>query len=272
MSTENTTVTAPVIGTPEYDAAMAAKFDATQAPTTEAVPSPTTEADAPAKPDWLPEKFWKDGKADYAGLAESYKQLESGKAKPATAAEVPPEAAAVATKEDAAQALESVGLDYAAISARYQASGSLDPADRAALNKAGVPDGMIDAYVAGQQAQADAFLSSVYDSVGGQEKFTELVTWAKTGLSAAELTAYNKTVEGGDPAATKLAVAGLQARFEAANGVTPNLVTASTGAAVGGPVFRSTTELTTAMNDPRYKTDPAYRQDVIERLNRSDIM
>ena len=39
----------------------------------------------------------------------------------------------------------------------------------------------------------------------------------------------------------------------------------------GGDVFRSQQELVAAMNDRRYDNDPAYRQDVIEKLDRSDL-
>ena len=35
--------------------------------------------------------------------------------------------------------------------------------------------------------------------------------------------------------------------------------------------FRSQAELIQAMNDPRYESDPAYRQDVLEKLDRSDL-
>ena len=36
-------------------------------------------------------------------------------------------------------------------------------------------------------------------------------------------------------------------------------------------VFRSQAELVSAMSDRRYDRDPAYRQDVIEKLDRSDL-
>jgi hypothetical protein len=38
----------------------------------------------------------------------------------------------------------------------------------------------------------------------------------------------------------------------------------------GGDVFRSQQELVRAMSDPRYDNDPAYRQDIIEKLDRSN--
>ena len=38
-----------------------------------------------------------------------------------------------------------------------------------------------------------------------------------------------------------------------------------------GDVFRSQQELVAAMSDARYDRDPAYRQDVIEKLDRSNL-
>ena len=38
-----------------------------------------------------------------------------------------------------------------------------------------------------------------------------------------------------------------------------------------GDVYRSQAQLVKAMSDPRYDNDPAYRADVVEKLNRSDL-
>ena len=38
-----------------------------------------------------------------------------------------------------------------------------------------------------------------------------------------------------------------------------------------GEVFRSQAELVAALSDPRYDTDPAYRADVVDKLNSSDL-
>ena len=35
--------------------------------------------------------------------------------------------------------------------------------------------------------------------------------------------------------------------------------------------FRSQAELVAAMSDPRYEKDPAYRQDLYDKLERSDV-
>ena len=46
-----------------------------------------------------------------------------------------------------------------------------------------------------------------------------------------------------------------------------------TGRNAGQPadVFRSPAEVVAAMQDPRYDRDPAYRQDVFDKLGRSDV-
>ena len=38
-----------------------------------------------------------------------------------------------------------------------------------------------------------------------------------------------------------------------------------------GDVYRSQAELVAAMGDPRYDSDPAYRADVIQKLDQSDL-
>ena len=38
-----------------------------------------------------------------------------------------------------------------------------------------------------------------------------------------------------------------------------------------GDIFRSQAEVVQAMNDPKYDRDPAYRQDVYDKLERSNL-
>jgi hypothetical protein len=97
-----------------------------------------------------------------------------------------------------------------------------------------------------------------------------MVTWAKNGLSAKEREAYDEVMDSRNPDAIKFAVQGLKSKFEAAYGHDPKFVQASASNGAGD-VFRSSAELQVAMSDPRYASDPAYRNDVIQKLNRSSI-
>ena len=71
-----------------------------------------------------------------------------------------------------------------------------------------------------------------------------------------------------NPVAIKFAVQALSSKWKGAEGYEAPLVTGKK-AASKGKVFRSQAELSRAIADPRYSTDPAYRADVEEKLSRS---
>ena len=50
--------------------------------TVEAAPEEATEQAAPERPEWLPEKFWKDGQPNVENLAKSYSELEKNRVSP----------------------------------------------------------------------------------------------------------------------------------------------------------------------------------------------
>ena len=126
-----------------------------------------------------------------------------------------------------------------------------------------------------QQAESardltEAETNSIYNQVGGEASYNNLMEWASENLSDSYTRAYDDVVETGNPYQIQIALAGLQAQYEANNGVEGNL---RTGRAVveKADVFRSQAEVIQAMNDPRYESDPAYRQDVFQKLERSEI-
>jgi len=68
----------------------------------------------------------------------------------------------------------------------------------------------------------------------------------------------------------KLAVSGLQSKYQSAEGSDPALIAGQSAPSSGGN-YGSWAEVTTAMRDPRYARDPAYRQSVADKLGRSNI-
>tara|TARA_B100001057_G_scaffold476487_1_gene544583 strand:+ start:2027 stop:2827 length:801 start_codon:yes stop_codon:yes gene_type:complete len=117
---------------------------------------------------------------------------------------------------------------------------------------------------------SDAQISEIKESAGGDKAYANVVNWAKDNLDNSQTAAFDEVVNTGSVQAIKLAVAGLKAEYDKANGVEGRMVTGKT-APPKGDVFRSQAELVEAMNDKRYDIDPAYRQDVIEKLDRSDL-
>ena len=113
-------------------------------------------------------------------------------------------------------------------------------------------------------AQADA--DAIVASAGGADKYAEMIAWAGENFSADEIEAYNQATQ--NPAAARFAVETLKNRYTAAEGYEAPLVTGGKSApkATG---YRSNAELARDIADPRYQSDPAFRQDVEAKLARS---
>lgn len=255
--------------------AMVAKAEG-RTPEQEAAGEPAKAAEqAPAeRPAWLPAKF-----ATPEDMAKAYAALEGklgGKKEGDDTVAAGEGEDAAETKEGvdeaAKQAVQAAGLDMNALGNKIAQNGDLDAADYAKLEQQGISKEMVQSYVAGQQAIAQQLVARMHETVGGEETFNNILTWAGENLSKEEIAAFNTTIDSGSEASIRLALQGLDARFRAAGGAAPKLVGAPRTAAASGDVFRSTAEITKAMADPRYARDPAYRADVMRKLERSSVI
>ena len=116
---------------------------------------------------------------------------------------------------------------------------------------------------------SDASVNEVKNSVGGEEAYANIVNWAGENLDPKSIEAFDTIVNSGSVDAIKLAVSGLKSQYENSNGYEGKMYTGK-APQTSKDVFRSQAELVQAMSDRRYDRDPAYRQDVIEKLERSD--
>ena len=119
-------------------------------------------------------------------------------------------------------------------------------------------------------AITDSEINQIKNSAGGEQAYANIINWSKSNLDKSAISAFDQVVETGSIEAIKLAVSGLKAEYDAANGVEGRMVTGK-APTNSGDVFRSQAELVAAMSDARYDRDPAYRQDIIEKLDRSDL-
>ena len=117
---------------------------------------------------------------------------------------------------------------------------------------------------------SDSDINEVKNYAGGEAQYDNLIAWANTNLDAKSQEAFDSIVNSGSVDAIKIAVSGLKSQYENANGFEGKMYT---GKAPKGDtdVFRSQAELVAAMSDKRYDRDPAYRQDIIEKLDRSNL-
>jgi len=113
-------------------------------------------------------------------------------------------------------------------------------------------------------------VTDIQNFVGGEQQYNGLVSWAAENMPENFVQAFDNLINVGDPDMVKLAVVGLQAAFQEANGYEGRMLSGKP-AETTADVFRSQAEVVAAMSDPRYDRDPAYRQDVFAKLDRSDL-
>ena len=106
--------------------------------------------------------------------------------------------------------------------------------------------------------------------VGGDQEYNNLLGWAKDNFSEQEIDMYDAIMESGNTEAAFFAIQALALRYQDSVGTEGELIQgrAATDASEG---FRSQAELVNAMNDPRYERDAAYRNDIMRKLELSDI-
>jgi len=126
-----------------------------------------------------------------------------------------------------------------------------------------------------QAAQTEADINTseinkIQNSVGGEKEYNSLVTWASNNLAENEINAFDNLVGTGNADAIQLAVTAIKSKYDNANGYEGRMLTGK-AAETRGDVYKSQAQLVKAMSDPRYDNDPAYRQDVIAKLERSDV-
>ena len=116
----------------------------------------------------------------------------------------------------------------------------------------------------------DAEVNQIKNYAGGEEGYTQLMQWSGENLDQADVDAFDNLVDSGNARLIKLAVAGLKAEMEKSVGFEGEMATGR-APRQQADVFRSQAEVVQAMSDPRYDRDPAYRNDVFEKLGRSNV-
>ena len=171
-----------------------------------------------------------------------------------------------------ASVLEEVGIDPVDISNRFAENDEISEDDYSKLSEAGFSRQIVDTYLNGlrNDGAGEVDAQGIRDSVGGDESYQQMVSWAIENLPADDVKAFNKLTDTGDGPAIKLAVQGIYSQYNNAMGIEPNLY--SGRASTSGPTpFRSTAEVVTAMSDPRWEKDVSYTENVKARLAGSNV-
>jgi len=137
------------------------------------------------------------------------------------------------------------------------------------------PVDVVNMFLSNQQQQSapqatPQDIEQIQGSIGGAEEYQSMIQWAGQNLSEQEIAMYDAVMDRGDPLAMFFAAQALNARYKDAEGYDGQLLTGSAPRTTAD-VFRSQAEVVRAMSDPRYENDPAYRQDIADKLERSTI-
>ena len=235
-------------------------------PTGPEAPKPEVQAD-PNRPAFLPEKF-----KTVEDLAKSYAELEKKlgsqgqqKAPEPSKTPDPKPADSAPLEKQAEEAVVKAGLDMKALQAEFLANGDISPESYAKLEAVGIGKDQVETFKEGVKAKATTYENQILSGVDRGE-FKSAADWADQNWPKEDAEAFNKAMESGDPLVGKMAIKGLMADYKKSLG--PQRIEGGKGLEEAN-VFRSRAEQLRAMRDERYATDPAYRQDVVDKSMRS---
>ena len=209
----------------------------------------------------LQQKLGKEEEVDYESSDEGYEEEEGA-------------------DEEVSENAPAISLINEASDEYYANDGTLSEETISKFSEMSSQD-LVEAYMemyeSGQVGQAsqgvemsESQVNSVMNAAGGEANYNEVVEWAAGNLPDRQIDAFDSVVDSGNPAAIGIAFQGLQSAYQEANGYEGRMLQGRAPSS-SGEVYRSQAELVAAMGDPRYDTDPAYRADVIQKLEQSDL-
>jgi len=208
-------------------------------------------------------------------LLKAYQELEKSRSQENTEEEETPNATSETedkTEEPPNETVEYMGR----LSQEFDEKGELSEEAIDSLSKMDSKDliknyleyyGKVQTQQQQQTVQATE-LEAIKDSVGGSDKYSSMTSWAAENLTATEINDFNTVTNSGSVAAIKFAVEALNTRYVNAEGYEAPMVT-GTRPATTAKAYRSNAELSRDIANPLYNTDPAFRQDVEQRLAQS---
>lgn len=255
----------------DHDAKMAEVFEKSgQAPSEEL----QTETPSGERPDWLPENFKsvEDFRASYEEQQKTLTKAQQELAELRKGGESEqPEADDKKAKEEKGEEKPSnrslSEADLVDYTNELAENGDLSEESRAKLiEQFDVPDFVMDTYIEGVKAITERQNAAIDNAFGGEEAKEAMLAWAGQNLSETEQNTLDKQFASGDMNSVLFAIDALKTKYEAAEGKAPSTRLTGKGEAASSASFQSWAEVSTAMDDPRYHDDPAYRASVIEKM------
>ena len=251
--TEQTT---PVPGSDEYNQQKAEQFKSGHGtPSDDNIDT----LPIPLKPENGQDKFYnvETGAYNWEAHAKELEYRMKGEEDPNKDADTDPNKDA---DTDAKTVVEKAGLNLDSLVQQIQQDGELSAESKNALISQGVSSDLIDSYVENLKFRMDAESKSALDYVGGEEEWNKINAWADANLNAEEKAAYNETLDGAN---WKMAADAIKSRM--GQNPEPNLMFGNElGNTASG--YRSRVEMKKDMANPEYRTNPTFRNSVIQKM------
>ncbi|CUU87634.1 capsid assembly protein [Campylobacter hyointestinalis] len=167
---------------------------------------------------------------------------------------------------------EPADFNYSEYETEFLTTGDISPQSREKLYKQ-FPKNLVDNYIENMKGASEYRTTQaenkIYDVVGGQDKYKELVSWISENMSDDEINRYNAIVTGSDINLAMEYVKGIEARRAISN-KRPNIIMGSSSTKAGNSdVFYSRKDYAMAIADEKYSTSPEYRAMLQAKLERT---
>ena len=148
------------------------------------------------------------------------------------------------------------------------------------LEKAGLSKSVVDNYLDGVRNEvgfnpdpaepvlSEADVNELKGLAGGEEGYQNLMDWAGNNLGPDAAKDYDDVLATGNKSAVKFAITALLGKYEDSMGRDSKIVTGKESSTEN---YRSMAEVVRDMNKPEYRTDEAYRDDVLRKLAQSNL-
>lgn len=247
--------------------------------------SAETGAEAPietSRPEGVPEKFWDETtkSVNTEAILKSYNELErrlgNSNLPPEEQSGESPDAPTNETnnqpsEEQALSIAQNAGINVEELQDYFSEHGEISEEHYAKLEEKGISRPLVDEFIRHRVAEVENVRQNIFKSVGGEKAYDSLVRWAVDHWSHDKIQAFNDVLDTNSPEQWKLAVSGLKADYEKANGVRPNLLKPTSSSPSTGGRYESFEQMRRDMANPLYEKDPAFREAVRRKLENSNI-
>ena len=172
-------------------------------------------------------------------------------------------------------------IDPFAMSKHFEENGGkLNDEMYGQLEKAGLSKSVVDNYLDGVRNEvgfnpdpaepvlSEADVNELKGLAGGEEGYKNLMEWAGNNLGEDAAKDYDAVLATGNKSAVKFAITALLGKYEDSMGRDSKIVTGKESSTEN---YRSMAEVVRDMNKPEYRTDEAYRDDVLRKLAQSNL-